>query len=83
VQISRPMSIHIEALQEAIRRAGGTQSNLAERLKKHRPTASQQLVSYWLKNDVRIDAEWWPAFEAEKLSTRQELRPELFQQSPA
>jgi hypothetical protein len=74
------MSIHIRALERAIKRAGGSQAKLADRLKKHRPTASQQLVSYWMLNDVRIDAEWWPAFEAEELSTREELRPELFQQ---
>lgn len=71
---------HVAALERAIKIVG-TQAALAERMRlAGRPTASQQLISYWLKSEARIGPEWWSAIESatDNAVTRRDLRPDVF-----
>jgi len=78
---------HVTALKRAIRVAGGSQAALAKRLAEvmKRPSLKQQTVSYWLKNGVLLDPEYWPAFEVvtDRKVTRRDLRPDVFRPGAA
>lgn len=69
-------------LKTAIRLAGG-QKQLADVIAAHlgRPF-TQQAVSYWVRHNTKIEAEYWPAIEAatESRITRRHLRPDIFPQ---
>jgi DNA-binding transcriptional regulator YdaS (Cro superfamily) len=71
---------HVAALKRAIEIAG-TQSALAARMRESGlTTASQQHVSYWIKNEVFIDPEWWTGIEfaTDGKVTRKDIRPDVF-----
>jgi len=72
---------HVTALKRAIEIAGG-QAKLAAAIREDmdRPSVSQQTISYWLRNESLIEAEWWPAIErvTENKVTRKDLRPDVF-----
>jgi len=70
---------------KAIKRAvaiAGSQRALADGIAAYlgRKTFSQQTVSYWIKEDTAIEAEYWAAIEhvTKKQVTRNELRPDIF-----
>jgi DNA-binding transcriptional regulator YdaS (Cro superfamily) len=75
------MKPHVEALQLAIKKAG-SQAKLASAIAEYleRPTFKQQTVSYWLRNEILLDPEWWPAIEHVTSGevTRESLRPDVF-----
>jgi DNA-binding transcriptional regulator YdaS (Cro superfamily) len=72
---------HVAALKRAIEIAG-SQAALADGLGRFmsRPTLSQQTVSKWVREEVLIAAEYWPAFEhvTGHQVTRSDLRPDVF-----
>jgi len=77
---------HVIALKRAIEISGGSQAKLAAKLREFgRTKASQQLVSYWLNNEVFIDPDWWAAIEfaTGDLVTRSDLRPDVFSREHA
>lgn len=70
-----------EAIERAVKHVG-SQRALAEGIRRFMKsrTFSQQTVSYWIKNDVAVEAEYWPAIEhvTEGEVTRSDLRPDVF-----
>lgn len=68
-------------LAAAIAKAG-SQKALADGIANFlgRSTFSQQTVSYWIKHEVAIEAEYWPAIEHVTANrvTRADLRPDVF-----
>lgn len=75
------MKQHVTALRRAVAIAGG-QAQLAEAIAAYlrRPTVKQQTISYWLRSETRVDAEWWSAIEHATGGkvTREDLRPDVF-----
>jgi DNA-binding transcriptional regulator YdaS (Cro superfamily) len=77
---------HVAALNRAVEIAGGTQAALAARMREYGlTTASQQLISYWINNEVLLDTEWWPGIEFATGGevTRKDLRPDIFSREDA
>lgn len=77
---------HVAALQKAIEIAGsqallaqGIRQFLRDSLGKD-STISQQTVSYWLRAEILLPAEYWPAIEhvTDNAVDRAQLRPDVF-----